>query len=472
MSMRRTKIVCTLGPACSDSKVLDKMVAKGMNVGRINLAHGSLEEHSRQLALLRSAAKKAKAIVSTLVDLPGSKIRTGMMRGGKVFLREGAKIELTEGKVEGTEQRIQVNHPGFLSLVSKGSSVFFDDGMLEVKVVGKKADSIECEVVVGGDLGSRKGVSIPNVEIDAPAFRDKDMPLLEFAKKEQVDFIGMSFIRRASDVTDLRKLLVELECDAHIIAKIESPTALKNLKEIVAVADGVMVARGDLGVQLPSEDVPVAQKTITRECAAEAKPVIVATQMLDSMIRNPAPTRAEVTDVANAILDGADAVMLSGETAMGKYPVRAIEMMDKVIRKTEGTLFKYDLLANNGENTRLTIPQAISKSVVQIARDLRANAIITYTSKGHTARYIARHRPFTPIIAATANEREIAKLQLLWGVIPELIPKPKDTDDLIDKAVAAAEAENLVGKGDLVVITAGIPINEPGTTNLLKAHVV
>ncbi len=461
-----------MGPASSDSKTLEKMIAKGMNVGRINLAHGSLEEHSRQLALLRSAAKKMNAQVSTLVDLPGSKIRTGMMRGGKIFLREGAKIEVVEGKTEGTEKRIQVDLPGFISLVSKGTSLFFDDGMLEVKITAKKSDLLECEVLVGGDLGSRKGVSIPNVEPNLPAFREKDMALLEFAKREQVDFVGLSFMKSANDILDLKKRLAELECDAHVIAKFESASALKHLKEIVAATDAVMVARGDLGVQLPPEDVPVAQKEITRECAAEAKPVIVATQMLDSMIRNPQPTRAEVTDVANAILDGADAVMLSGETAMGKYPVRAVEMMDKIVRKTEGSLFKYDLLLNNGENHRLTIPQAISKSVVQMARDLRANAIITYTSQGHTARYIARHRPFTPIIAATANPREVGKLQLLWGVIPELIAKPKDTDDLIVKAVAAAEAENLVGKGDLVVITAGIPINEPGMTNLLKAHVV
>lgn len=462
-----------MGPACFDPKVLEKMVGRGMNVGRINLAHGSLEEHSRQLALLRSVANKLGVQVSTLVDLPGSKIRTGMMKGGKVFLQEGAKIEVVEGKVAGTEKRIQVDFPGFSQLVNKGSPFFFDDGMLEVKVVAKKPDCLECEVVVGGDLGSRKGVNVPNVEPDLPAFREKDVPLLEFAKKEQVDFIGLSFTRKAGDILVLKKRLAEMDCDAHVIAKFESPSALKHLKEIVAAADAVMVARGDLGVQMPPEDGPVAQKQITRECAEEAKPVIVATQMLDSMIRNPHPTRAEVTDVANAILDGADAVMLSGETAVGKYPVRALEMMDKIIRKTEGTLFKYDLLLNNGENhRRLTIPQAISKSVVQVARDLRANAIITYTSQGHTARYIARHRPFTPIIAATANAREVEKLQLLWGVIAELIPKPKDTDDLVVKAVSAAEAENLVGKGDLVIITAGIPLNEPGMTNLIKAHVV
>lgn len=470
--MRRTKIVCTLGPASSDAKTLEKMVSGGMNVARINLAHGSLDEHARQLALVRAAAKKAGAQVSILVDLPGSKIRTGRMKGGSVILHEGAKIEVVEEKVEGTEKRIQVNHAGFLKLVNKGSSFFLDDGMLELKVVSKEEGSAECEVVVGGTLGSNKGVSIPNVELDLPSVRDKDAPLLEFAKKEGVDFIGLSFIRSAADVLELRKRLASLECDAQIIAKLESPAALKHLKEIVASADAVMVARGDLGVQLPPEDVPIAQKEITRECGAEAKPVIVATQMLDSMIRNPQPTRAEVTDVSNAILDGADAVMLSGETAIGKYPVRAVEMMDKIIRKTEGTLFKYDLLLNNGDNHRLTIPQAISKSVVQIARDLRANAIITYASTGHTARYIARHRPFTPIIAATASEREVAKLQLLWGVNAALIAKPKDTDDLVRKAVAAAEANHLVGKGDLVVITAGIPINEPGSTNLLKAHVV
>lgn len=464
--------MCTIGPACSDAKTLEKLIAKGMNVARFNLAHATLEEQVRNIAAVRAAAKKAGALVTIIADIPGPKIRTGQVKNGRVFLKDGDKIEFVEEKIEGNEKKVQVNFPGFFNIVGKGTIIYINDGALEFKVISKKPGSVECEVVVGGELNSRKGVAVPGVEIDLPPLREEDYALIDFAKMHSLDFLCMSFVRNAADVLDLKRRLVEKECDTQVIVKIESAVAFRNYKEIVSAADGVMVARGDLGVQIPAEDVPVAQKMILRECCEASRPAIVATQMLDSMMRNPQPTRAEVTDVANAILDGADAVMLSGETAIGKFPVRAVEMMDKIIRKTEGTLFKYDLALSEGGHHRLTIPQAISKSVVQIARDLHANAIITYTSEGHTARHISRHRPFTPIIAATANERELLKLQLLWGVNPELIPLPKDTDDLVRKAVSAAEAKQFVGKGDLVVITAGIPLNEPGNTNLLKAHVV
>ncbi len=465
--------MCTIGPASDDPRHLLGLVEHGMDVARLNLSHGTHDEHAARVKLLREYAEKQKRVLGVLFDIQGPKIRTGFMKGGgSVHLKEGSKIRITVEKVEGTSSLVPVDYPRFHELVTAGQQIFLSDGMLELKVERMAGRQVECKVLIGGVLGSRKGVNLPGVSINLPVLSEKDRKDVAFAVEQGADFVAQSFVRNTRDVRELRKLLEKHGSDAWVVAKIENTSAFANIDEIITEADAVMVARGDLGVQLPSEDIPLVQKSIVSKCNAAAKPVIIATQMLESMVHQPQPTRAEVSDVANAIIDGACVVMLSAETANGRHPVRALEVMDRIVRKAEATLMRYERMKEFDSGGVLGMAQSLSKSVCYTARDLRANAIITYTHRGHTARFIAMYRPFTPVVAATSDERVMHKLSIVWGVQPALIKEPKTSDDLVDHCVACAEEKHFVGKGDTVVVAAGVPVQKPGHTNLMKIHVV
>jgi pyruvate kinase len=452
--------------------VLHRLLEHGVNVVRFNMSHGTIKDHENTFKMVKRAAAAQGLIVATMADIRGPKIRTGLLDGGKAILTEGSKIVLTTRQVTGNSTLIPIDYPKFSRMVHPESKVYLADGALELDVVKVEGEDAQCTVMIGGELGNRKGVNVPHIALDLPALSQKDLVDIEFAVKMGFDFIAQSYVRNKENVMELRALLEKMGSPAHIIAKIEDAQGFHNLKDIVAVADAVMVARGDLGVQLPLEDIPMIQKTLVAECRAASKPVIIATQMLDSMIRNPSPTRAEVSDVANGVVDGADALMLSGETASGSYPVKVIQVMDRIIRKAEGSMFKYDLMKDFDSNARLSIQESIAKSVCYTARDLRANAIVAYTLKGHTPRYIAKYRPFAPLIAATCDKGELAQLQLIWGMHPVLIGKPKNTEDAVTKCAAEAEKKQLAGSGDVLVITAGIPLDLPENTNFMKVHVV
>ncbi|MBI3588171.1 pyruvate kinase [Candidatus Micrarchaeota archaeon] len=471
--MRRTKIICTIGPSCDDERHLLGLVENGMNVARMNMSHGTHADHAKRIALIRRHAREKGKVVPLLFDIQGPKIRIGMLRGGRVVLRENETVTLTgEAGVEGTERLIPVDFPDFHKFLAPGQRVFLADGMLELRVEKIGGGKAECSVILGGELTSRKGVNIPGADIPLPCLSGKDRKDVEFACKNGADFIGLSFVREAKDVRELRKLIEKHGGNAAIVAKIENSAAYANIDAIIAEADGVMVARGDLGVQLPSEDIPLVQKSIVAKCNREAKPVIIATQMLETMTHAPQPTRAEVSDVANAVLDGADALMLSGETATGRHPVRVVEAMDRIIRKAEATLLHYERMKEFEAESKLEMSHSIAKSVCYTARDLRANAIVCYTHRGNTARFISMYRPFTPIIAATDDESLTRRLELVWGVNPVLIDKPRNTEDLIEKAVKKAEELHLVGREDRVVIAGSTPVGGAGPTNFIKVHIV
>lgn len=470
MTSRKTKIVCTIGPATESPEGVEALVVAGMDVARLNFSHGTHDDHKRRFDLVRKFAAKHGRNVAVLMDVRGPKMRVGVFNGGFMQLAEKTCVRLTEAKVAGDNGLIPVDQSGFISKLSKGNSIFLDDGALELQVDKVGASEAECTVIVGGRLKDRKGIAVPGVVFDLPSITDKDHVDIKFIASLNPEYVAQSFVKSAADVKAFRKLLEKGGCDAGIITKIEEPSGLRNIDEIIEEADGVMVARGDLGVQIPFEDVPLVQKQLVMKCHRANKPIIVATQMLESMTQSPQPTRAEVTDVANAILDGADAVMLSAETASGAYPFRAVETMDRIARKTEETLMVYDRVEKTRE--KLTPQEAIGKSVVYTSRDLQARAIITYTQSGHTARYIASYRPSVPIIAASPNARDLAKLALLWGVRTELVKQPETTEELVEASVKAAVKHKLVEKGDVVVITAGMPLAIAGNTNFLKIHVV
>ncbi len=473
ITLRRTKIVATLGPAVTSSDtMLEKLIEHGINVARFNMSHGTQADHADTFNRVKKASEKTGKLVAMMADIRGPKIRTGMLKDGKVTLVANDKITLTTRNIVGEGKLIPVDYPKFTSMVHVKSKVFLADGAYELEVLSIDGTEIECLVIIGGDLGNRKGVNVPHVALDLPSLSEKDISDVEFAVKMGFDFIAQSYVRDAKDVMELRAMLERLGSDAQIIAKIEDAAGFHNLNEIVHVADGLMVARGDLGVQLPIEDIPTIQKHMVMLAKKAGKPIIIATQMLESMIKNPVPTRAEASDVANGVIDGADALMLSGESASGAYPLKAVEMMDRVIRKAEGTLASYNLMKEFDGSFQLTVPQAIAKSVCFTAKDLKANAIVTYTSAGHTPRFISKYRPFTPILAITPNKRELGKLQLIWGVNPILVEQPKDTDDLVSKCVEQAIKKDLVAQGDLLVITGGIPLDIAGNTNFMKVHVV
>ena len=473
--MRKTKIVCTIGPASESIEKLTQLMEAGMNVARLNFSHGDHEEHGARIKNIREASKQTGKNVAILLDTKGPEIRTHSMVNGIIELQSGSKSIISMTEVEGTPEKFSVTYEGLIDDVQVGSKILLDDGLigLEVEKLDKENGEIHVNVLNTGILKNKKGVNVPGVSVKLPGITEKDANDILFGIEQNVDFIAASFVRRASDVLEIRQLLEKNNAtQIHIIPKIENQEGVDNIDEILEVSDGLMVARGDLGVEIPAEEVPLVQKELIKKCNAFGKPVITATQMLDSMQRNPRPTRAEASDVANAIFDGTDAIMLSGETAAGNYPVESVQTMHNIASRAESALDHKKLLSSQSKNSEYTLTDAIGQSVAHTALNLDVNAIISATESGHTARMISKYRPKAPIVAVTANEHVVRRLALVWGVYPQLGQKTYSTDEMLDNAVEESLNSGLVSHGDLVVISAGVPIGESGTTNLMKIHVV
>ncbi|AHF06941.1 pyruvate kinase [Desulfitobacterium metallireducens] len=467
--MRRTKIVCTIGPASETPEKVKNLLQAGMNVARLNFSHGTHEEHGQRLRVLKDEAKKLGKHLGILLDTKGPEIRTGMVPQTGIELIKGASFILdTDIDNLGSLERVGITYTDLWQEVNPGTHILLDDGLIDLEVESVHNGKIYTRICNEGLLKSRKGVNVPGVPILLPAVTEKDISDIRFGIDQGIDFIAASFTRKASDIIAVRKIVEEAKANVKLIAKIESREGLNNLDSILEVADGLMVARGDLGVEIPVEEVPIAQKEMIRKCHLLGKPVIVATQMLDSMIRNPRPTRAEASDVANAILDGTDAIMLSGETAAGQYPVEAVVMMDKIAHHTETRYFD----EQTSRHPQLNVAEAISYASYTIAHDLDAPAILTPTHSGLTARMISKYRPKSLIIAATPFETVARQLTLHWGVISLIIPESAGTDQLLSNAVNEALSHNLLKTGDIVVITAGVPVGKVGTTNMIKVQVI
>jgi pyruvate kinase len=455
--------------------MLKEMISSGMNVARLNFSHGDPEYHAQNMAMLRQASEELGQPVAILTDLQGPKLRVGKMESEGVPLTEGEVVTLTTRPVLGHPGEVPVQYGELPSLVKPGERILLDDGLLELVVLDSTATDIRCRVVVGGLLLTDKGMNLPHAHNSIPAITDKDKKDLVFALENQVDWIGLSFVRSAEDVSALKGLIQEQCCFGRpppVIAKIEKPEAVKDIDAIIAASDGIMVARGDLGIETSPEEVPLVQKMIIRKCNEAGVPVITATQMLDSMIRNPRPTRAEASDVANAILDGSDAIMLSGETAIGKYPLEAVRTMVKIAQQAESGAKRMGQVTRLPKPAKMSITEAVSHATCETARDLNAAAIITPTVSGHTARMVSKHRPQAPIVAVTPSPMVQRQLCMHWGVYPLLSRRTASTDEMLSDAVNAAKAHGFVKPGELVVVTAGAAGSLPGTTNLIRVQVV
>jgi pyruvate kinase len=499
--MCRTKIVCTLGPAASDEATLRGLMQAGMDVARVNFSHGDHETHAQTIALLNRLSTEEGKLVAIMADLQGPKLRVGEIAGGQLHLRQGDEFTLTTRPVPGSTEAVHLPHPEIVRDLGQGQRVLLDDGQIELTVIGKTGTDLLCRIVTGGFLSSHKGVNLPGAHLRVSSLTEKDREDALFAVEQGVDFLALSFVRRPADVLELRRFLQAHDADRPIIAKIEKPEALEVFDAILEASDGVMVARGDLGVETPPEEVPFHQKNIIRAANCAGKPVITATQMLQSMIEHPRPTRAEASDVANAILDGTDAVMLSGETAIGAYPIEAARTMQTIAANAEehlphdrwAHLLTVDADMTSGSawlagaarsastiqlessidpTQTFPVTEAISQATVEVALTVGAKAIITSTMSGTTARMVARHRPSVPIIAATPNPVTWRQLALVWGVQPVLVEDFDHTDEMIHLTVQAACKVGVVSWGDEVVITAGIPFGGLGSTNFLKVHSV
>ncbi len=468
---RRTKIVCTIGPATFAREQLERLARAGMDVVRLNFSHGDHAQHTRTIADVRGVEETLGRPIGILQDLAGPKLRIGDLPGGEVELRAREEVLLS---LEPTPApgRLPVLMPEVLTSLSEGQRVLLGDGLIELTVVGKKRGEVRCRVKVGGTLRSHQGFHAPDAKLPISTVTAKDLYDLRFGLRHGVDWVAMSFVRSAKDLEPLRREIKRAGKRVSLMAKIEKHEAIERLPEIIEAVDGVMVARGDLGIELPLDRVPVLQKRIIHCCNAAGKPVVTATQMLETMIENPRPTRAEVSDIANAVLDGTDAVMLSGETAIGRYPVEAVKVMARVAERSE-TAFDYAArLAESSQWPCRTVTDGISQATVTLAHDLGARAIITATATGHTALMVAMHRPERPIIAVTPDVATQRKLTISWGVHPLVAPRGRNTDELIVNAIARAKTMGLLKKGDLVVVTAGVPAGISGRTNLIKVEVV
>jgi len=467
--MRRTKIVCTVGPASESEEMIGKLISAGMNVARINFSHGTHEYQRLLIERIKKVRKELGKPVAVLMDLQGPKIRIGNVKGTAVQLLPGQEYVLTSEAVLGDEKRASVSLKSLPYEVSSGHPILLADGNIELHVERVAPPEIFCRVVVGGSLSSHKGINLPGSEVHVDSLTRKDRKDIEIGIEAGVDAIALSFVRAASDIESMRKIVKNSGGHVPIIAKIEKHEAVANIDKIVAVSDAVMVARGDLGVEIDLERVPLVQKMIIQKCNAVGKPVITATQMLVRMVENPRPTRAEATDVANAVLDGTDAVMLSEETAAGKYPVEAVMMMDRIVRSAETAL---DVQKFEHQKELGNLRDAISRSSYHIAREIGAAAIITPTWSGSTASMVARFRPKQTILATTPNEQALDFLSLVWGVVPLFIPPSETTDDMIRFSIAAARKAGHLHAGDQVVITGGAPLRAAGKTNFLKVEKV
>ena len=464
-NIKKTKIVCTLGPASENEETLRELIKNGLNVCRLNFSHGSHEEHKGRMDLVKKLREELNMPTAILLDTKGPEIRTGKFDVPEVFLEEGQTFTITMKDVIGDKERCTVSYKGLANDVKPGDTILIDDGLVGLTVKEVNNDDIVCEVQNSGIVKNHKGVNVPGVKVNLPAITEKDRSDIEFGIEQGIDFIAASFVRKVSDVLAIREILEANNAEhIKIISKIENQEGVENLDEIIEVSDGIMVARGDLGVEIPTEEIPVVQKLMIKKCNEAGKPVITATQMLDSMIRNPRPTRAEVTDVANAIYDGTDAIMLSGETAAGKYPVEAVKTMATIAKRAEETMRNRRDKINKSKN----VTDAISYATCTTAMDLEAKAILSSTASGHTARMVSKFRPDCPIVATTSNESVRRQLALTWGVLPLMREKSANIDQVIVNSIEAAKTSNYVSKDDVVVITAG----GGETTNLIKVETV
>ncbi|MBM6613704.1 pyruvate kinase [Desemzia sp. RIT804] len=472
--MKKTKIVCTIGPASESVDYLVKMIDAGMNVARLNFSHGDFEEHGARIKNIREASRITGKMVALLLDTKGPEIRTHNMKEGKVVFSTGDIVRVAMNEVEGTQEKFSVSYSDLINDVHPGSHILLDDGLIDLLVTDIDMENQEIVTTVqnAGTLKNKKGVNVPGVSVNLPGITEKDAADIRFGLGQDIDYIAASFVRRPTDVLEITKILEE-ENMTHvkIIPKIENQEGVDNIDEILKVSDGLMVARGDLGVEIPTEEVPVVQKDLIRKCNALGKPVITATQMLDSMQNNPRPTRAEASDVANAIFDGTDAIMLSGETAAGDYPIEAVETMARIAVRTEEALVNQDSFTlkayDQGDMT-----EAIGQSVGHTARNLNIDTIVAATESGHTAQMISKYRPKSTIIAVTFSERTMRGLALSWGVYPTVAEKPESTDDMFNLATNIAQEKGYAKEGDLIIITAGVPVGERGTTNLMKIQMI
>jgi pyruvate kinase len=471
--MKKTKIIATIGPASSDKEVLRQMFLEGLNVCRLNFSHGAYEDHLKAINTIRQLNEEMNLHIAILVDLQGPKIRVDEMENNGVELVKDAIITISTDKRLGTKEHISLNYKDLPKDIKPGEKILLDDGKLAIEIVSTNGvDSMQGKVIHGGILSSKKGVNLPNTKISLPSLTKKDKEDLEFALDHNVDWVGLSFVRNARDIIELKHIIAQRDVKAKVIAKIEKPEAIQDIDEIIAESDGLMVARGDLGVEVPYQNVPLIQKMLIKKCMEQAKPIIVATQMMESMINNASPTRAEVNDVANAVMDGADAVMLSGETSVGKYPIETIKTMSNIVKEMEtfnGIYYKEVIPAKNHPRF---ISDSICFNACRLEQRVEANAIITMTFSGYTAFKIASQRPKAPIYVFTSNEQILTQLNLIWGVKAFYYDKHISTDHTIADIKYILKKEGLLHQGDLVINIATIPLEEDGKTNMLKLSYV
>jgi pyruvate kinase len=472
INRRRTKIVCTIGPATNSTAMIEKLIRAGMNVARLNLSHGTLTEHARFVQTLRSLSRRLGVTIAILIDLPGPKYRTGKLKGDRAVLKKGAQLVLTTQQIEGDAARVSVNLPNLPKDIKPGDTVLLADGAMQLKVQKIDGNDVKCLVTVGGILTEERGLVVPGMRTSGPFVTGDLREKLLFAITQQPDYLALSFVTRAQDIADVRSILRENSADIPIVAKIERGEAVRNFSGILAISDGVMVARGDLGVDIPLEKVPMVQKEIIKKCNRAGKPVITATEMLESMVKSMRPTRADATDVANAIFDGTDATMLSEETSIGEHPLEAVKVMDRIARETEKKL-PYELALSEKRNWfEQRTEELISYNACLTAHSLDARSIVAFTESGSTAARVSKYRPRMNILAMTPDEVICRRLVLFWGVQPVHVTTPSSISDLFGEASKLARSLGLAKPGDLIVITGGVPLGEKGTTNLLKVEVV
>jgi pyruvate kinase len=467
---KKTKIVCTIGPVTEEKHKLVDLINAGMNVMRLNFSHGDFAEHQKRVDNVREAMKETGKTVAILQDLCGPKIRIGTFKDKMITLHEGKTFTLTTDEIEGTEEKVHINYPQLPREVKPGTIIMLQDGTKRLEVTEVKGNDIICKVMIGGKLSGRKGVNVPGANLSISALTEKDKEDVKFGIKNKVDFVALSFVRRASDIADLRKILDEAKSDAHIVAKIETPEALSCIDEIISASDAIMVARGDLAIEIPAEEVPLMQKIIINKCNAVGKPVITATQMLESMIKNPVPTRAEVSDIANAIIDGTDAIMLSEETTLGDFPIEAVKVMTKVAVRIEKEVYTRDTIAEYEDSHGVT--DVVSQAAVRTAHSVGASMIVALTRTGSTAKMIARYRPAERVLALSDGKESINKLMLSFGCYPMTVPTFKTVAEIMDIVRKTSLDNKILKKGDKVVIAAGMPFGEAKETNFILVETI
>ena len=479
--MKSTKIICTIGPSSQDRKVLARMIENGMDVARMNMSHGDYEFHRKTIKLVRELSEEYNRHIGVLIDLQGPKIRTGKLKKETVVLNEGDTLTLTIDDVPGDWNILSVNYRGLVNEAKPGDRILLDDGNIELKVLKVREREVVCRIINGGIIRSYRGVNLPDTSLGIPSITEKDMRDLEFGIAEGVDFVALSFVRKAQDVERLKELINGMGSDTPVITKIEKPEAVKNFDEIIMVTDGIMVARGDLGAETSPQEVPILQKMIIEKCNIAGKPVITATQMLESMIHHPRPTRAEASDVANAIFDGTDAVMLSGETAMGAYPVVTVKVMSEIIQRAEAEIKrngndilhrKVDRILAQLKRSTDIVPESICYSAMKITEIVPISYIVGFTLSGRTAHFLSKYRPPVPIIALSPNKRVLHRLSIYWGVRSEYIKEVSSTEELLNEAESILVNRGICKEGERVLLVSGVPVTTKEPTNMLKIHPV